>query len=77
MKSRIVSLFVMLAFVLTFGISSSFAQDTTKAKAKHKAKVVKVEKKAAAASDTAKAAKKVVKAHKAAKKTTKTEETAK
>ncbi|MDR3628077.1 MAG: hypothetical protein P4L45_14635 [Ignavibacteriaceae bacterium] len=76
MKSRIVSLFVMLAFVLTFGISSSFAQDTTKAKAKHKAKVVKVEKKAATA-DTAKTAKKAVKAHKKAAKTTKTEETAK
>ncbi len=41
MKSRIISLFVMVAFVLTLGLGSSFAQDTTKTKMKHKAKVEK------------------------------------
>jgi hypothetical protein len=41
MKSRIISLFVMVAFVLTLGLGTSFGQDTTKVKSKSKAKVVK------------------------------------
>ena len=75
MKSRIISLFVMVAFVLTLGLGTSFAQDTTKAKAKHKAKVEKINKKEAEAVDKAsttakaekKAAKKEMKAEKAPK----------
>jgi hypothetical protein len=60
------SLFVMVAFILTLGLNTSFAQDTTKAKAKHKAKVEKT---------TAKKAEKAPKAEKAAPKAEKAPKT--
>ncbi len=68
MKSRILSLLMVLAFVFTFGLGTAFSQDSLSAKPKHK----KVEKKEhVMKSKTEKSSKTV--AHKTVKKSSKKE----